>query len=637
MRLRGAGAVAAVPIALAICHPQSAAGDPQSALANSQSAIRPSGASGRPEPVEGRSPKSAIEPRLFTIDVSVADARGRAVDDLKPAEFELHEAGALVPLESVRFVRAAGDPPTGAPALIQSAADERQAAVKDDARLFAIFLDEYHVTSGANADRVREALLRFVDRDLTPRDLVAVMKPLESLFTIRLSSDRGAVRRAIETFEGRKGQYEPRNAYERDYIAGMPARIDATRNQVALSAVNALAVHLGSLTDRRKTLVVVTEGIGRSDRRRGQEYLPTLDTIIRSANRSNVAVYPFDPSEGADDPAGEGLRRLAAETDGAPIPADAESGLRRAAADSSAYYLLSFRSANPDDGKFHELQALVKRPGVRLRVRKGYWAASPDEAMRTALLAKINEPKKVVPLEPAPHVSTLIRPWFGVSRGAGGASRVTFVWEPAPRVPGDRVRRQVAHLILTAKSIDGTVLFDGPVAPTGPAAIDDPVGTPSRVVFEMPPGRLRLRMSIQDAASQILDQDVRELSVRDLRGDVAIGTPEVLRARNAREFRTLDAEAAVPVASREFSRTERLLIRFQAYGPGGASPAVSAKLLGRAGQAMRDLTVAPASTPGDNAIDLPLAGLAAGEYSIEVTATSGAGGAKDRVGFRVTS
>ena len=141
----------------------------------------------------------------------------------------------------------------------------------------------------------------------------------------------------------------------------------------------------------------------------------------------------------------------------------------------------------------------------------------------------------------------------------------------------------------------------------------------------MPPGRLRLRMSIQDAASQQLDQDVRELSVRDLRGDVAIGTPQVLRARNAREFRTLDAEAAVPVASREFSRTERLLIRFQAYGPAGAAPpVVSARLLGRAGHAMRDLTVAPASTPGDNTIDLPLAGLAAGEYSVEVTATAAA-------------
>ena len=124
-----------------------------------------------------------------------------------------------------------------------------------------------------------------------------------------------------------------------------------------MSAVNALAVHLGSLADRRKTLVVATEGIGRADRRRGQEYLPTLDTVIRSANRSNVAVYPFDPSDGAGDPAGEGLRRLAEDTDGAAIAADAASGLRRAAADSTVYYLLSFRSARPDDGKFRELAA----------------------------------------------------------------------------------------------------------------------------------------------------------------------------------------------------------------------------------------------------------------------------------------
>ena len=80
---------------------------------------------------------------------------------------------------------------------------------------------------------------------------------------------------------------------------------------MALSAINALAVHLGSLADRRKTLVVVTEGIGRRRSPAWQEYLPTLDTIIRSANRANVAVYPFDPSDGGDEAAREALRRLA--------------------------------------------------------------------------------------------------------------------------------------------------------------------------------------------------------------------------------------------------------------------------------------------------------------------------------------
>jgi VWFA-related protein len=575
-------------------------------------------------------------PRLVTVDVAVTDARGRAISDLQPSDFELREGSALLPLESVRFVRAAGGSRSDPGVRIQSSADERLAAGQDEARLFAIFLDEYHVAAGAETDRVRETLIRFVDRDLSERDLLVVMKPLDSLFAIRLTRDRAAARRAIETFEGRKGDYEPRNAYERDYIAGTPARIDVARNQVALSAINALAVHLGSLTDRRKTLIVAADSVGRADHRRGLEYLPTLETIIRSANRSNVSVYPFDPSAAADGEIAAELRRLADETDGNEIGADAEPGLHRVNADSSAYYLLSFRSAHPDDGQFRALQARVKRPGVVVRARKGYWTASPDEALRQTLLARANEPKVAVPPEPAPHASTLIRPWFGVSRGEDGRTRVTFVWEPAARVPGDRVRRSVSTLVFQARSADGAVLFDGPVAPTGPAAIDEPGTAPARAIFEMPPGRLRLRMSIRDSASTVLDEDVRELSIRDLKGDVAVGTLELLRARTAREFRTLEAAAAVPVASREFSRTERLLIRFRAYGPAGTPPAVSAQILDRVGHAMRPLEVAGAASTGDHTIDLPLAGFAPGEYFVEVKASSGAREATERAAFRVT-
>jgi VWFA-related protein len=587
---------------------------------------------------QSAAPASPPSPgRLVTVDLAVTDARGRALTDLKPADFELREGSSLLPLESVRLVRvaAAVQPDPATP--IQSAADERLAARQEQARLFAIFLDEYHVTSGAESERVRTALTRFVDRDLSPGDLIVVMKPLDSLFAIRLTRDREAARRAIESFDGRKGDYAPRNAYERDYMASTPARIDIARSQVALSAINALAVHLGSLTDRRKTLIVATEAVGRSDRRRGLEYLPTLDTIIRSANRSNVSVYPFDPRDAdSREAAAADLRRLAAETDGEEIDGDAERGLRRVTADSSAYYLLSFRTTHPDDGQFRELLARVKRPGAVVRARKGYWTASPDEALRASLLAKANEPKVVVPPEPPPHASPLIRPWFGIARGDNGRTRVTFVWEPAAHVPGDRVRRTVSKLQFQARSADGTVLFEGPVAPTGPVVIDEPSATPARVVFDAPPGRLRLRMSIEDAASTVLDQDVREMSIRDLKGEVAVGTPEILRARNAREFRALDGEAAVPVASREFSRAERLLIRFRAYGPAGEPPVVSARLLDRMGHPMRSLTMAASPTGGDYTIDLPLAGFAPGDYTLEVKAASGTREASERTPFRVT-
>jgi len=592
------------------------------------------------------SPASAAPapaPRLFTIDVVATDARGRAIEDLKPSDFELREDTTVLPLESVRLVHSrTGGPPGVTPAgdrqpdAILTAADERLAASRDETRLFAIFLDDYHVESGANADRVRDALLEFVDHEISPGDLLVVMRPLDSLLSLRLTRDRAAARAAIEGFTGRKGDYEPRNAYERDYIAGTPARIDTARNQVALSAINALAVHLGSLSDRRKALVVATEGVGRADRRRGQEFLPTVDTILRSANRANVAVYPFDPAaREAGAAPDETLRRLADDTDG-QLVFDA-AALRRAAGEPTSYYLLSFRAPHGDDGQFRQLTTRVKKPGIRVHARKGYWTASPDEALRAAILARLDEPKKVVPPEPAPHVSPLIRPWFGMSRGDQGKTRITFVWEPAVRVPGDRSRQLASQLVLTAKASDGTVLFEGPVRPTGPAAMDDPATTPSRATFDVRPGRLRLRMDIQDVTLQVLDRDVREISVRDLRGEVAVGTPEVLRARNAREFRTLDADAAVPVASREFSRTERLLIRFRAYGSADAPPAVSARLLGRTGQTIRDLEVTSSSTEGDLAIDLPLASFATGEYAVEVTAKSGTRDASDRITFRVTS
>jgi VWFA-related protein len=558
---------------------------------------------------------------VVRIDAIAFDGRGRRLEDLKPGDFELREDDVVRPIESVQYVRSGG------------------------ARRIAIFLDEYHVSAGPATERVREVMTRFVSQSLGPDDLAVVMKPLDSLFAIQLTTDREAALKVIASFEGRKGDYQPRNSYEQNYIAGTPQRIEAARTQVALSAMNALAIHLGTddkgtvdaASGQRKTLIVVTEGVSRSERRRGQD-LPTLESVVRSANRSTVSIYPLDPG----DPAGEvsdATRLLAADTEGQTIAGDLDGGLRRLSADSNAYYVLTYRAPHAEDGRFHSIQVSTKRTGVTLRARKGYWAPSPDDVLRAALLARLNEPKKPVPLEPMRHISTLIRPWFGVAKGDGGNTRVTVVWEPAGRVPGDRNRRSAARVQLLAKAPDGQILFDGPLQPTGPAAMDEQGVTPSRAVFDAPPGRLRLQMSIQDMTAQVLDSDVRDFVVPDLqKKPVVIGTPEILRARNARDFRRIDADAAVPVASREFSRAERLLIRFPVYGPDGAAPSLTARLLNRMGQTMRELAVAPPSTPtGSNEIDLPLAGLANGEYLVELVVTSSAGEAKDRVNFRVTS
>ena len=549
---------------------------------------------------------------LVRVDAFVADARNRPLIDLKISDFELLEDGGVMAIDAIRYVRA-------------------------DARVFAIYLDEYHVGADA-AERMRSRLLQFIEQDVTPRDRLVVMKPLDSLLSITLSRDRERAKDAIDTFTGRKGNYTASHEYERQLMAGAPGAVDAARTQITVSALNALAIHLGlAEPDARKALIVVSEGFADlTERRRIQ--LPTMASVVQSANRSNVAIYTIDPRETASGvPDDSALAGLASATDGRSVIGESavEEGLRRIAAESSAYYLITYRSPGRTDNRFHEIELRAKRPGAKVRTRSGYWALSPDDLMRAEAAAIAKAPPVARDPAPPPRTSPLIRPWFGVSRGDNGLTRVTFVWEPSPVVPGNRSRTVAARLQFTALGAEGAPVYEGPVRPVGSAAPSDE-GLPLRAVFDVPPGRLRIRMSIEDSALRVIDSDVRDIAVRDLRAPVVLGTPEVFRARTAREIRTLDADPlAAPVASRVFSRTERLVIRVPAYAPDG-NPVVSATLMSRLGQPMRSLPVTPSVQGGANQIEVLLAGLASAEYLIEVRATNPAGEAKDTIGFRVT-
>ena len=146
------------------------------------------------------------------------------------------------------------------------------------------------------------------------------------------------------------------------------------------------------------------------------------------------------------------------------------------------------------------------------------------------------------------------------------------------------------------------------MVPTGAPAID---GESTQAVFDVPPGRIRLQMSVEDAASRVLDTDVREVVVGGLTGAVAIahagGPASAHRSRFADAGRLADA---TPTASREFSRVEQLVIRLRVYAD--HEPVVTASLMNRRGQSMRTLVVTKGEGAGDYALALPLSGLAAG-------------------------
>jgi VWFA-related protein len=596
------------------------------------------------DPVEPADPVSGV--RTVHLDAIATDARGRTVADLKADEIQILENGAPLPIEAVRFVRLVkavdgrGSETTAGAEPIQSSAEEQRAAAAGAGRLVAIFLDDYHVDAGAAA-ATRDALTAFVKQELGPRDLAVVARPLDSLLTFRLTRDRDAMARAIAAFEGRQAIYEPRSPLERSLMAGSPERAAALRAQIVTSALNALALHLGRLNAHRKTLIFVSEGFTTLPVQRGAGLLPTLDGVIRSANQARVSIYPIDPRALLDVPsfsdraaARASLQQLATETDGFAIleVADRAEGFRRIAADSSEHYLVTFRASSAPDGRFHRVQLRVSRQGVRVRARRGYWAPTVEESLARRLAGAAGSTVPTTPRRMARRASPLIRPWFGWARGDDGLARVSFVWEPAnrpsaaaPRIPSP------TRVSLKAVGADGNTIFEGRVRPRTagvPAAGEEPV----QAVFGAPPGQLRVEISIEDSQARIIDTDVRDVTVGRADGPVAFGSVEVLRLRHAREFRAAAADPiAPPVAGREFTRADRLLIRVPAYG----SDAVSARLVSRLGKVMRELAVGPGPRPDLYQIDLPLAALAIGEYRVELVAASSAGRAVERLAFRV--
>jgi VWFA-related protein len=595
-------------------------------------------------------PLPAAEPTAngsTTLDVVVEDSRGRVVDTLTLADFSVTEQSRSLTLDAVRFVRPAANN-AGATAVPISA----PAKASTSASVVAIYLDEFHVTPGPAADRALGAVIRFVNEDVNAADQLIVLKSLDSLLDIKPAGDRGEAVRKLESFDPRRGDYQPRTAFERNFIAGTPARVESARVQIATSSLEALVTELGRLGADRTTLIVLSEGFTRGSRRRGDDSLPSLDSVVLAANRAHVSIYPLDPSDeqagppsdGATDDSGErakrrdALRSLADATSGRTITvaADLTTQLKKAAADSRGYYELTLSRELARDGKFHGVDVSVRRPGLTVRARKGYWLPTESESSwRSALASATAIPRGALI---ARRTSPLIRPWFGISKTADGETEISFVWEPAPRIPGDRnPPPPLAQVGLSVMTLDGSPVFDGVVLPLTSATADPALGRQSRASFVSPAGRLVVQMSIEDITSRVVDHDVRDIVVKGFPGPVSMGSPQVLRARNAREFKAIASDPeATPVASRQFSRSEQLLIRIPVFAAAGA-PTVSARLVSGYGSAMRDLTVSQTpSSANDYQVDVPLAALANGAYVVEWTARTADGEVRERVPFRVT-
>jgi VWFA-related protein len=157
---------------------------------------------------------------LVQVDVVITGADGQPVEDLTADDFQVLDDGIAVPIETFKFLDVA-KAQGGDRYPVRNASDEEREAARDDTRLFAILLDDYHVARFGPL-RVMQPLIDFV-RTLRPSDLLAVYYPLDSSRDVHLTYDREAAIAAIRKFEGRLGDYQPKHPVEEEHLR-FPAR-----------------------------------------------------------------------------------------------------------------------------------------------------------------------------------------------------------------------------------------------------------------------------------------------------------------------------------------------------------------------------------------------------------------------------
>ena len=554
----------------------------------------------------GAAAPTAETPDPIRIVANVTDRAGRPLTGLTVKDFELRDDGVVQPIESV-------EARTPAP------------------RRLAILLDEFHVDA-ADSARVRDAVAAFVRDRLRDDDRAVVLKPLDPLTAIQLTGDRDVLLASIKRFEGRQGNYEPRSVFEEETLGRAPRLVEASRVQVVLSALRALTTQLGS-EPGRSAVIVVSEGFTAQPRRLTPRGLPDVGIVGRFANRYDVPIYAVDPRPAAAEPddATVALDQLVSETGGTlRYGPDVETSMTRAASELDGGYTIVYRATHSDDGRYHPVRVTLVKREADARARAGY-VARPSEEMRRAMRALITAgpglPTRGL------HRSPFVDVWSGVTRLKDGEAQVTVTWQP-DRVAGT-TKSPAARVALTATTREGKLLFEGILAPVRVGEGSVP-GASDRAEFPAPPGTVQLDMTIVGISGDKLDVDTRDLAVPEASGDAPLLLPPILIAtQSAREFRDVASDAdAAPEPSREFRRTERLVIRVPAYAAGSPVP-VTARLLNRVGQPIHDLP-AMSGTTGVTQFDLSLAPFAPGDYFLQFSVESAKGPVSQRVSIKVT-
>jgi VWFA-related protein len=356
---------------------------------------------------------------LVLVNVTARDKNGNLVRDLKREDFtvfednkpqqvisfDLENTDAVLPYTSL-------ESPLLKPTQRESSGEAREIAATPlkDRRLIILFFDLSSMQPD-EIERARTAARDYVDKQMAPADLVAVISLGSDLAVNQdFTSDRTLLKKMLENLNAGAGEgFEEgtTGTTEDTPETGQSFTADDTEYNIfntdrRLQALRSIAGRL-SHVEEKKSLIYFSSGMDRT----GIENQSELRAATNAAVRANMAIYTIDlrglqamvPGGEAQNASLRGtspysgkstssqydsnfttqetLVTLAGDTGGRAFldSNDFSQVFRGVQQDTSLYYLLGYHSSNPArDGRYRRITVRVNRPGLKLDFRRGYYA-----------------------------------------------------------------------------------------------------------------------------------------------------------------------------------------------------------------------------------------------------------------------
>jgi len=363
-----------------------------------------------------------VKTEVVLVNVTARDRNGNLVKDLKREDFTILEENKPQQVASfdIESTDAIALPEASQVQLLKPAAPQSgttttapttpaSEALRNH-RLIVLFFDLSSMQP-EEIDRAAEAGLKYVDKQMTPADLVSVVSLGSSLQVNQdFTSDHELLKHALQAFT--VGSSEGYNAGSTGTTEGtadtaQAFTADDTEFNIfntdrRLQALRSVAESLAKV-DQKKSLIYFSGGIDRT----GIENQSQLRAAINAAVKANLAIYAADirglqaivPGGEAQNASMRGssvysgratvnafdsnatsqetLVSLSGDTGGRAFLDSNDFGkvFTQVQQDTATYYVLGYHSSNPArDGRFRRITVKVNRPGLKLEYRKGYYA-----------------------------------------------------------------------------------------------------------------------------------------------------------------------------------------------------------------------------------------------------------------------